>query len=64
MIEFELLYRSTLDSSMTSKERDRFKTRLTVLPSFKPFSDNCKFENNLSAEELNSLNLSWEIKTW
>ena len=56
MIEFELLYRSTLDSSITSKERDRFKTKLTVLSSFKPF--NCKFENNLSAEELNSLNLS------
>ena len=58
MIEFELSYRSTLDSSMTSKERDRFKTKLTVLLSFKPFSDNCKFKNNLSAEELNSLNLS------
>ena len=53
MTEFELLYRST----MTTEEKDRFKTKLKdiALSSFKLFSDNCKFENNLSAEEINSL---------
>ena len=57
MTEFELFYRSTLDLSMTTKEKDRFKTKLKdiALSSFKLFSDNCKFENNLSAEEINSL---------
>ena len=57
MTEFELLYRSTLDLSMTTEEKDRFKTELKdiALSSFKFFSDNCKFENNLSAEEINSL---------
>ena len=57
MTEFELLYRSTLDLSMTTEEKDRFKTKLKdiALSSFKLFSDNCKFENNLSAEEINSL---------
>ena len=57
MTEFELLYRSTLDLSMTTEEKDRFKTKLKdiALPSFKIFRDNCKFENNLSAEEINSL---------
>ena len=57
MTEFELLYRSTLDLSMTTEEKDRFKSKLKdiVLSSFKLFSDNCKFENNLSAEEINSL---------
>ena len=56
MTEFELLYRSTLDLSMTTEEKDRFKTKLKdiALSSFKLFSDNCKFENNLSAEEINS----------
>ena len=51
--EFELLYRGTLDLSMTTEEKDRFKTKLKdiALSSFKLFSDNCKFENNLSAEE-------------
>ena len=50
--EFELLYRGTLDLSMTTEEKDRFKTKLKdiALSSFKLFSDNCKFENNLSAE--------------
>ena len=53
MTEFELLYRSTV----TTEEKDRFKTKLKdiALSSFKLFSDNCKFENNLSAEEINSL---------
>ena len=57
MTEFELLYRSTLDLSMTTEEKDRFKTKLKdiALSSFKLFSDNCKFEYNLSAEEINSL---------
>ena len=42
---------------MTSEERDRFTTKLKdmSLPSFKLFSDNCKFENKFSAEEINSL---------
>ena len=42
---------------MATEEKDRFKTKLKdiALPSFKLFSDNCKFENNLSAEEINSL---------
>ena len=43
--------------SMTTEEKDRFKTKLKdiALSSFKLFSDNCKFESNLSAEEINSL---------
>ena len=42
---------------MTTEEKDRFKTKLKdiALSSFKLFSDSCKFENNLSAEEINSL---------
>ena len=57
MTEFELLYRSTLDLSMTTEEKDRFKTKLKdiALSSFKLFSDNCEFENNLSTEEINLL---------
>ena len=57
MTEFELLYRRTLDLSMTSEERDCFKTKLKdiALSSFKLFNDNCKFENNLPAEEVNLL---------
>ena len=57
MTEFELLYRSTLDLSMATEEKDRLKNKLKdiALSSFKFFSDNCKFENNLSAEEINSL---------
>ena len=53
MTEFELLYRGTLDLSMTTEEKDQFKTKLKdiTLSSFKLFSDNCKFENNLSPEE-------------
>ena len=65
MTEFELLYRSNLDLSMATEEKDRFKIKLKdiALSSFKLFSDNCKFENNLSAEEINLVKLSWEIKT-
>ena len=57
MTEFELLYRSTSDLFMTTGEKDHFKTKLKViaLSSFKLFSDNFKFENNLSTEEINSL---------
>ena len=53
MTEFELFYRSTV----TTEEKDHFKTKLKdiALSSSKLFSDNCKFENNLSAEEINSL---------
>ena len=41
---------------MTSEERDRFKIKLKdiALSLFKLFSDNYKFENNLSAVEINS----------
>ena len=57
MTEFELLYRSTLDLSMTIEEKNRFKTKLKdiALSSSKLFSDNYQFENNLSAEKINSL---------
>ena len=57
MTKFKLLYRRTLDLSMTSEERDRFKTKLKdiALSSFILSSDNCKLKNNLSVEELNSL---------
>ena len=57
MTEFELLYRSTLDLSMTTEERDWFKTKLKdiVLFYFKLLSNKFIFENNLSAEEINSL---------
>ena len=54
MTELELLYRSTFYLSMTTEEKDRFKTKLKDA-SFKLYSDNCKFENNLSAEKINSL---------
>ena len=55
--EFELLNRSKLDLSITSEERDGFKTKLKdmALPSLKLSSENGKLENNLSAEEINSL---------
>ena len=57
MTEFELSYRSTLDSSMTNEEKDRFKIKWKdiALSSFKIFSGNSKFENNLSAGKINSL---------
>ena len=42
---------------MPTEEKDRFKTKLKdiAFPSFELFSDICKFENNLPAEEINSL---------
>ena len=57
MTEFEPSYRSTLDLSMAIEEKNRFKTKLKdiALSSSKLFSDNCKFENNLSAEKINLL---------
>ena len=55
--EFELLYRSTLDLSTATEKKDSFRAKLKDigLSSFKLFSDNVKFENNLSAEEINTL---------
>ena len=38
---------------MTTEEKDRFKTKLKDIAVFQRFSDNCKFENNLSVEEIN-----------
>ena len=40
---------------MTAEEKDHFKTKLKdiALSSFKLLSDNCKFENTVSAEEKN-----------
>ena len=57
MTEFELLYRSNLHLSMKTEEKYCFKTKINdiVLTSFKLFSDNCKFENNLSGEEIKTL---------
>ena len=42
---------------MATEKKDRFKTKLKdiTLPSFKLFSDNCKFENDAPAEQINSL---------
>ena len=58
--EYELLYRSTTDLPMTSEDSKRFKTKLkdTALSSYKLLNDNCKYENNLSCEELSSLKAS------
>ena len=57
MTEFELLYRNTLDLSMTTEEKDRFKTKLKdiALSPFRLSNENCEFENNLSAKEINPL---------
>ena len=42
---------------MTSEDRKRFKAKLKdiALSSYKLLTDNCKYENNLSSEELSSL---------
>ena len=65
MAEFELLYRSTLDLSMPTKEKDFFKTKFKdiALSSLSFFNDNCKFEYNLSAEEINWLKALIRNKT-
>ena len=57
LAEYELLYRSTTDPSMTSEDRQRFKAKLKdiALSSYKLLNHNCKYENNLSSEELSSL---------
>ena len=57
MTEFELLHRRHVDLSMTTEEKDRLKTKLKdiALSSFKLFSENCKVENNLSTDGINSL---------
>ena len=53
LAEYELLYRSTTDLSMTSEDRERFKAQLKdiALSSDKLLNDNCKYENNTSSEE-------------
>ena len=42
---------------MASEDRERFKAKLKdiALSSYKRSNDNCKYENNLSSEELSSL---------
>ena len=49
---------------MTPDEKDHFKTKLkdVSLPSFKCFNESCKFENNHSAEKINSLKALMENK--
>ena len=51
LVEHELLYRTTTDLSMTSET----KLKDTALSSCKLLNDDCKYENNLSSEELSSL---------
>ena len=57
LCQFELLYRKTLDLSMSTEDRDCFKTKLKdfALSSFRKLNDNCTLENNLSSEELSAL---------
>ena len=57
LAEYELPYRSTTDLSITSEDRERFKSKLRgiAFAPYKLLNDNCKYENNLSSEELNSL---------
>ena len=51
--EYELLYRSTTDLSITSEDKERFKAKLKdiALSSYKLLNYNCKYENNVSSEE-------------
>ena len=53
LAEYELLYRSTTDLSMTSEDRERLKAKLKdiTLSSYKLLNYNCNYENNLSSEE-------------
>ena len=55
--EYELIYRSTTDLSITSKDTERFKANLKdiALSSYKLLNDNCKYGNDLSSKELSSL---------
>ena len=57
LAEYELPYRSTTDLSITSEDRERFKSKLRgiAFAPYKLLNDNCKYENNLSSEELSSL---------
>ena len=57
LAEYELLYRSTTDLSMTSEDRERFKANLKdiTMSSYKLLNGNCKYENNLSSDELSFL---------
>ena len=50
--EYELLYRSTTDLSIT-EDKERFKAKLKdiALSSYKLLNYNCKYENNVSSEE-------------
>ena len=54
--EYKLLYRSNTDLSITSEDRKHFKDKLKdIALSSINLNDNCKYENNLSSEELSSL---------
>ena len=65
LAKYELLYRGTTDLSMTLEDRESFNDKLKdiALSFYKLLNDNCKYENNLSSEELSSLKPSSEIKT-
>ena len=66
LAEYEILYRSTTDLSITSEDREHFKTKLKdiALFSYKLLNDNCKYENNFSSEELISLKAVMRNKTF
>ena len=44
---------------MTSEDREHFKTKLKdiAFSTYKLLNDNCKYENNLSSEELSALKI-------
>ena len=65
MAEYEALYRSTTDLSITSHNRERFKAKQKdiELSSYKLLNDNCKYESNLSTEELRFLKTLMRNKT-
>ena len=56
LAEYQLLYRSTKDLSMTSEDRKRFKAKLKniALSCYKFLNNNCKYESNLSSKDLSS----------
>ena len=57
LAEYEILYRSNTDLSITSEGREHFKAKLKdiALFSYKLLNYNCKYENYFSSEELISL---------
>ena len=57
LADYKLLYRSTTDLSMTTEDKKHFKAKLKdiALPSYKISNENCKYENNVSSQELSSL---------